>query len=375
MESVVFKDYMIKDDRQFNQFLLGKMNLFDASRINSNSILSSLNELYRNDYEKQKYFLQDYYFNYLDSIKSNNLMEYYLMQGDIEELETLMEIERERGSKDMQTWITIYQILLKNKKGELSGTDLIDEIFKVKNTNSESLIFSLIVHLYGIQETGLFEPFHKVLTVVAPMVELMDNEYLREAYKIRLMEMEATTYLYMNEIEQCRSKCLEVIKRSELQFYFPIVYANFFHILGQTYMFENFEVAKYWVEQSRNALLQLSGNRAMDRTQYTVNTLDFLHSFWGIDIHTEPTDEAERAHRLIVQGRVDEAVDILEGLKKKRGYLTSYQLFYYGLAMNDDSMLNIARDVFTSNSNYFYLQLLSTENLHKYKKQIRRMKH
>ena len=108
---------MIKDDRQFNQFLLGKMNLFDASRINSNSILSSLNELYRNDYEKQKYFLQDYYFNYLDSIKSNILMEYYLMQGDIEELETLMEIERERGSKDMQTWITIYQILLKNQKG------------------------------------------------------------------------------------------------------------------------------------------------------------------------------------------------------------------------------------------------------------------
>ena len=320
MESVVFKDYMIKDDRQFNQFLLGKMNLFDASRINSNSILSSLNELYRNDYEKQKYFLQDYYFNYLDSIKSNILMEYYLMQGDIEELETLMEIERERGSKDMQTWITIYQILLKNQKGELSGTDLIDEIFKVKNTNSESLIFSLIVHLYGIQETGLFEPFHKVLTVVAPMVELMDNEYLREAYKIRLMEMEATTYLYMNEIEQCRSKCLEVIKRSELQFYFPIVYANFFHILGQTYMFENFEVAKYWVEQSRNALLQLSGNRAMDRTQYTVNTLDFLHSFWGIDIHTEPTDEAERAHRLIGQRRAAEPGGTPAGVQQQGGY-------------------------------------------------------
>ena len=373
MESMVFKDYMIKDDRQFSRFLMEKVNLLDTSQVNSNSILSSLNELYRNDYEKQKYFLQDYYCTYLDSMKPNILMEYYLMQGDIEELETLMQMERERGSKDMQTWITIYQILLKNQKGELSGTDLIDEIFKVKNTNSESLIFSLIVHLYGIQETGLFEPFHKVLKVVAPMVELMENEYLREAYRIRLMEMEAMTYLYMNEIEQCRAKCLQVIKRNELQFYFPIVYANFFHILGQSYMFENFEVAKYWVEQARDALLRLSGNRAADRTQYTVNTIDFLHSFWGIDIHTEPADEAEKAHRLIVLGRVNEAVDILDSLKRTRGYLTSYQLFYYGLATNDDSILSVARDVFTSNSNYFYLQLLDTENLHKYKNQIRRM--
>ena len=349
MESMVFKDYMIKDDRQFSRFLMEKVNLLDTSQVNSNSILSSLNELYRNDYEKQKYFLQDYYCTYLDSMKPNILMEYYLMQGDIEELEDLMQMERERGSKDMQTWITIYQILLKNQKGELSGTDLIDEIFKVKNTNSESLIFSLIVHLYGIQETGLFEPFHKVLKVVAPMVELMENEYLREAYRIRLMEMEAMTYLYMNEIEQCRAKCLEVIKRNELQFYFPIVYANFFHILGQSYMFENFEVAKYWVEQARDALLRLSGNRAADRTQYTVNTIDFLHSFWGIDIHTEPADEAEKAHRLIVLGRVNEAVDILDSLKRTRGYLTSYQLFYYGLATNDDSILSVARDVFTSN--------------------------
>ncbi len=374
MESVVLKDYMIKDDRQFTQFLLEKVNLLDTSQLNANSILSSLNDLYRNDYEKQKYFLKDYYCNYLDSIKPYILMEYYLMQGDIEELETLLDIERERGTKDMQTWIIIYQILLKNQKGELSGTDLIDEIFKVKNTNSESLIFSLIVHLYGIQETGLFEPFHKVLRVVAPMVELMENEYLREAYRIRLVEMEATTYLYMNEIDQCREKCFEVIKRHELQFYFPIIYANFYHILGQSYMFENFEVAKYWVEKARDALLQLSGNRAADRTQYTVNTLDFLRSFWGIDIHTEPADEAEKAHRLIVLGHIDEAIDILEHLKKTRGYLTSYQLFYYGLAAGDDSMLSVARDVFTSNSNYFYLQLLDTENLHKYKDQIRRMK-
>ena len=68
---MVFKDYMIKDDRQFSRFLMEKVNLLDTSQVNSNSILSSLNELYRNDYEKQKYFLQDYYCTYLDSMKPN----------------------------------------------------------------------------------------------------------------------------------------------------------------------------------------------------------------------------------------------------------------------------------------------------------------
>ena len=103
---------------------------------------------------------------------------------------------------------------------------------------------------------------------------------------------------------------------------------------------------------------------------YVRNTLDFLNSYWGIDIHVEPMDDAEKAHRYVVTGRAEEAIHILEAIKKDKGYLTSYQLFFYSIASGNDKLMQVARDVFTSNSNYFYLQLLNPEIVHRYKARL-----
>ena len=371
MEGVTLKDYLIKDDQLFTDFISKQGELYDTAQIDLHSKIFSLNDLFPNNYEKHKFYLKKYYTYCRDAIKPHILLEYFTMQGDREEVEAILKSEREFDSPEMTTWISIYSILSERKEGLLSGTNLIDAIFEVKNTNNETLILSLIIHLYGISETGLYEPFHKVRRVVKPMVEYMDNDFLRESYSIRLAEMEVITYLYMNKIDLCREKSLEVIERSELEVYFPVTYAVFYHLMGQSFTFENFEAAKYWIEKSMAIVSTLPPDYRDTRMIYLINTMDFLHSYWGINLDVEPYDEAELAHRYIVTGRAEESVEILDKLKKENGYLTSYQLFFYGIATDDEKLLQVARDVFISNSNYFYLQLLKPENVQRYKARLR----
>lgn len=370
MEGVILKDYLIKDDQQFTDFISKQKELYDPTQIDLHSIIFSLNDLFPNNYEKQKYFLKEYYINCRDAIKPHILMEYFTMQGDTKEVESLLQTEREFDSPEMRTWLSIYSILSKRRDGLLTGTDLIDAIFKVKNTNNETLILSLIIHLYGISETGLYEPFHKVRRVIVPMVELMDNDFLRESYSIRLAEMEVLTYLYMSKIDLCREKCMKVIERRELEVYFPVIYSVFYHTLGQSFMFENYQVAKYWLNKSMATLSSLPADIQSKRMSFLINTMDFLNSFWGVDTDSIPKDEAEKAHRYLVTGRTEEALHILDNLKKENGYLTSYQLFFYSIATDNEKLMQVARDVFTSNSNFFYLQLLNSENVHRYKARL-----
>ena len=371
MEGVILKDYLIKDDQLFTDFINKHDELYDYEQIDLHSIIFSLNSLFTNDYEKQKFYLKKCYLHYRDAIKPHILLEYFTMQGDREEVENLLKSEREYDCPEMRTWISIYSILSERKEGLLSGTDLIDAIFKVKNTNNETLILSLIIHLYGISETGLYEPFHKVKRVVKPMVDYIDNDFLRESYSIRLAEMEVITYLYMNKIDLCREKCLEVIEKSELEVYFPVTYGIFYHLMGQSFTFENYDIAKYWVEKSMAIVSTLPPDYRDTRMIYLINTMDFLNSYWGINLDVEPYDEAELAHRYVVTGRAQEAVYILDQLKIENGYLTSYQLFFYGIATENNQLLQVARDVFISNSNYFYLQLLNPRNVQRYQDRMR----
>ena len=366
----MMKDYLIKDDQMFEDFIFKQKELYDPTQIDRQGIIFSLNDLFPNNYEKQKYYLKEYYMNCRDAIKPHILLEYYTMQGDTEEVEALLRSEKSYDSPEMKTWIAIYSILSKRKEGQLSGSGLIDAIFKVKNTNNETLILSLIIHLYGISETGLYEPFHKVRRVVTPMVELMDNDFLRESYSIRLAEIEVLTYLYMNEIDLCREKCMAIIERRELEVYFPVIYAAFHHMMGHSFIFEDYDTARYWIEKSMAIVNHLPSSYKHTRMSFLKNTMDFLNSFWGVNLDSVPSDEAELAHRYVVKGRANEAIHILENLKKQNGYLTSYQLFYYGIATNNDKLLQVARDVFISNSNYFYLQLLNSENVHRYKARV-----
>lgn len=371
MENVFLKDYLIRDDNhQFTEFISNKMELYDPTQIDPQSIISSLNELYPNNYEQQKFCLREYYFNCREQIKPYVLMEYYMMQGDYDELYALIELEKERDNPEMRNWTTVYDIIARRQKGELSGTTLIDEIFKVKNTDNETLIFSLIIHLYGISEIGLFEPFHKVRNVIIPMVNLLENEYLRESYAIRLSEMEAMTYLFSNDTESCRRTCLSILQRQELQVYFPLIYANVAHILGKSFIFENYHISKYWLDYSVHSLIHLSGARAKEKIQKISHTVDFLHSFWGINLENIPVDQSEKVHRLLVMGESMEALRLLDEIKQERGYLSSCQLFYYAIAKENDGLLSVAKEAFVSNGNLFFLQLLLPENVQKYKERL-----
>ena len=86
MEGVILKDYLIKDDQLFTDFISKHDELCDSAQTDLHSMIFSLNSLFPNDYEKQKFYLKKCYLHYRDAIKPHILLEYFTMQGDREEV-------------------------------------------------------------------------------------------------------------------------------------------------------------------------------------------------------------------------------------------------------------------------------------------------
>ncbi|WP_218609033.1 AimR family lysis-lysogeny pheromone receptor, partial [Bacillus cereus] len=71
-------------------------------------------------------------------------------------------------------------------------------------------------------------------------------------------------------------------------------------------------------------------------------------------------DLAELAFFYIRIGKKEEAIEILRGLKKQNGYLSSFQLYYMGLAVGEEKgkkYLEMSVESFSKSGDFFYISL------------------
>ncbi|PGA60571.1 hypothetical protein COL89_30525, partial [Bacillus pseudomycoides] len=69
------------------------------------------------------------------------------------------------------------------------------------------------------------------------------------------------------------------------------------------------------------------------RREKVLNTLLFLKIHHKKDLHTinpEDLDEAEKAFLYVRLGENEKAIKVLQSLKTKNGYFSSFQLYYMG---------------------------------------------
>lgn len=68
-------------------------------------------------------------------------------------------------------------------------------------------------------------------------------------------------------------------------------------------------------------------------------------------------DLAERAFLYIKLGKIDKAIALLKELEQKNGYLSSFQLYYMGLATGKKEYFIQSIKSFYKAQDYFYVQL------------------
>lgn len=328
-------------------------------------IISYLKKKYPNDYIKQKNTIKNIAHTNLDNVNIPVLLEFYRVEGDFEELKKL--ITRLEASEDSshKSWAAMYKLLVKFSSKVISPQELINASMEIPTSTKEMKLFSLTLHLFGIYRLDLYESFYKLSKYVLPLVDEIENDYLRNSYRFQLLQIHAASNLHVNKIENSRKLCVEAINMDLYEFY-PYMYSNFYHVLATSYLFVDFTKTMYWLNKACQSLLSLTTIQVKARIQNIQNTMYFAENYWRQNINYLPLDPSETAHRLIVTNRNQEAVIILDQLYKQQGYFSPFQEYYYAIATRDTKRLQLSKEKFTWKSNFFYLELYSEKNLNLY---------
>ncbi len=97
--------------------------------------------------------------------------------------------------------------------------------------------------------------------------------------------------------------------------------------------------AKEYMEKSLKVIGDPPNKKLELRREKVLNTLLFLRIYHKRDLHTinfDDLDQAERAFLYVRLGENEKAIRILQTLKSNNGYLSSFQLYYMGLAVGGE---------------------------------------
>lgn len=324
---------------------------------------NTLIHLYKNNPELRRACL----FEYCKKIKGNkNLkigMEFVHARGEFELLETL--IKKAEASKDDVTkeWAEVYRILYRRSKEDLVGKSLLTEVEKKRKTikSIEMNLLLDIIYCYGVYDIS---DFRFLYSYACDVKEKIENEipqkekFLKQSFTIKINESIHATYLSLCKLKKAREYTPYLMGYLGEPGKYPIPQASALNVLGESYIFEDYEKAKVYLEQALYALGDTFNDMMKNKKRCIMNTLNFLKVYHGKDLDDlYLTDPAEIAFLEIKKGNKEKAIEILNGLEKQNGKLSAFQLCYMGIAKEDRKLIEKSLKKFEEIGNIFYAQL------------------
>ncbi|MDA1581989.1 AimR family lysis-lysogeny pheromone receptor [Bacillus cereus group sp. TH228LC] len=254
----------------------------------------------------------------------------------------------------------VYQLLSLRNEGFINKHEFfeaVDEFRKSKkiSTNELKIIsdFALIYSHLDFNDHKMVMKYTKQLT---PYIEEIKKDTLKISFTLRAKEMLATSSHHANELEQARKYCFEIINEPSNKY--ECMKALAYCILGETYIFEDYSIAKYYFEQGTSTLENPTNRKCIVRKKAIENTLNFLKIYWRKDLkNIIPTDKAEKAFLYAVTNRKEEALLLLDELERENGMLSPIQKYYKGLATGDKKYFEESIADFEKLGDFFYSRL------------------
>ncbi|MFH7833930.1 AimR family lysis-lysogeny pheromone receptor [Bacillus luti] len=304
---------------------------------------------------------------YCNKIKGNkNLkigLEFVHARGEFDLMETL--IKKAELSKDDVTkeWAEVYRILYKRSKENLVGKSLLTEVEKKRKTikGTEMSLLLDIIYCYGIYDIS---DFRFLSSYACDVKEKIENEipqkekFLKQSFTIKINESIHATYLSLCKIKEAREYTSYLMKYLGEPGKYPIAQASALNVLGESYIFEDYNKSKIYLEQALYALGDTFNDKMKNKKICIMNTLNFLNLYHGKDLDAlYLADPAEIAFLEIRKGNKAKAIEILNRLEKENGKLSAFQLCYMGIAKEDRKLIEKSLNEFEKLGNIFYTQL------------------
>ncbi|PGQ11961.1 hypothetical protein COA08_01295 [Bacillus cereus] len=256
----------------------------------------------------------------------------------------------------------VYQLLALRNEGFINKHEFFRAVDDFRNSRkistNELKIISDFALIYSHLDFNDHKTVLKYTKQLMPYIEEIKKGTSKTSFTLRAKEMLATSSHHANDLEKARKYCFEIVN-DPLNKY-ECMKALAYCILGETYILEDYSIAKYYFEQGISTLDSPSNRKSIVRKKAIENTLNFLKIHWRKDLENiKPTDKAEEAFLYAVTGREAQALLLLDELEKENKKLSPIQKYYKGLATANKKYFEESIEDFERLGDFFYSRLPS----------------
>lgn len=261
--------------------------------------------------------------------------------------------------------VPLYQTLRERSENKITAKMFFEKVDKMrknqKYTDNELVIISILNTIYSFFDLGNYKMVNEYIQQLLPDITKIKCKTLRDSFLLRIKEMKIFVNLHENKLEESCQLCFDIIN-DETNCYVSTKAVAYCKI-GESYVFSDYQKAKEYMEKSLKVIGNPANKKLEIRKEKVLNTLLFLKIHHKKDLHTinfEDLDEAERAFLYVRLGENEKAIKILQNLKNNNGYLSSFQLYYIGLAVGGKEgkkYLELSIESFSKSGDFFYMFL------------------
>ncbi|PGW35150.1 AimR family lysis-lysogeny pheromone receptor [Bacillus thuringiensis] len=325
------------------------------------SLLKLLNILY-DDKNKRQEMLYNFCSVTTSKINLRIAMEYANAKGDLGLLKLVVDSEKESSLAMNREWAYAYELVWMRSSGILQGKALLDELEerkkrKIIKTEEIKVLYGILT-FYTMYDLEKFNSLFDYAEVMQPNIELITDDFIRAAYSGRIKEGLSYAYLMQDKVDKARELCHEILHLKDDKDYFSLLRASALVYLAESYTFESYERATWYINKSLEMLDLCQSERANKRKESIFTT----HAFIKL-VNQQELDNikiyhpAEEAFLEIVKGNSQKAIEILVELERNKGFLTPMQYCYLGIAKNDITLIENSIMQFECEGNRFYSKL------------------
>lgn len=264
--------------------------------------------------------------------------------------------------------VPLYKTLRERSENTTTPKSFFEKVDKMrknqKYSDNELVIISVLNTIYSFFDLGNYKMVNEHIQQLLPDILGIKCHTLRDSLLLRIKEMEVFVALHENNLDESRELCFEII--NDQSNCYVSTKAVAYCKIGESYIFSDYQNAKEYMEKSLN-IIGVPVNKKLEvRREKVLNTLLFLRIYHEKDLHTinpENLDDAEKAFLYVKLGENQKAIKILQALQNTNGYLSSFQLYYMGLAVGGEEgkkYLEMSIESFSKSGDYFYIFLPKT---------------
>jgi tetratricopeptide (TPR) repeat protein len=207
---------------------------------------------------------------------ARNLLEYFVSNAQYNAFNSLLDRMDESTNKESKEWAKIYRMQYKYQPLLSSNHDefikLIEEISEVHVTFPELKVYKKILINYCCFLSQDYSNLKFLLSEIEEEMELIENDFIKEMYLIRVNEVKCYTYLKAFDDPETSRKCADWIINSNAADGFK---AYAYYLKGHSYMFSSYEDAMKYYEKAIN----LYESRHQDIEEIK-EEIEFVKVFW-----------------------------------------------------------------------------------------------